>query len=331
MTLPTRTILITGSSGAIGTNLALRLQAEGYNVIGLDCRANPWTALFPTLICDITGAASIHLLAESQGLGDEIDMIVHLAAQPKVHRSVEQPENACDNIVMAHAALEYCRLRNVPLLFTSSREVYGNAPIERFDEIRSDFHHAASPYAAGKIAVEAMIYSYIRCYRLGCAVVRLSNVYGRYDSDLQRMERVVPLFIDRIARGVPVTVYGARKILDFTYIDDCVEGITCTMRWLLEEPGRGCTLNLASGRGHTLVELAQFIGEALGEEPRIELAPARTGEVRRYVANIRSAQALVGYLPKTSLQEGIGRAVEWWKESKGSSIEASGVGSLPVA
>ena len=105
--------------------------------------------------------------------------------------------------------------------------MYGDVHrFEEYGEAAADFAYTESPYSASKIASEAFIYCYARCYGLRYLVFRFSNVYGRYDSDLQRMERVLPLFIHQMSRGEPITVYGGdEKVLDFTYIDDCVDGI----------------------------------------------------------------------------------------------------------
>jgi UDP-glucose 4-epimerase len=136
-------------------------------------------------------------------------------------------------------------------------------------------------------------------------------VYGRFDSDLSRMERVIPLFISRIARGEPVRVFGAEKVLDFTYVDDCVDGVLCGLERLVSGRVRDETINLACGVGHTLSELAQYVGEALGRTPHITTAPPRVGEVTRYVANLDKARALLDFSPKVQLRDGVRRAVDW--------------------
>src|SRR3954451_1257923 len=212
-------ILITGSSGQIGTNLALRLQGEGHVVFGVDKRQNPWTTAFPTLLQDLAG----HYPAFLGGIGGveypEVDVVCHLAAHAKVHQLVRQPPRALENAIMTFNVLEYCRQLALPLVFSSTREVYGD--VDRFDEYgeeAADFAYTESPYSASKITSEPFIYSYARCYGLSYRVFRFSNVYGRYDSDLQRMERVLPLFMHQIGRSEPITVYGGEeKVLDFTY------------------------------------------------------------------------------------------------------------------
>src|SRR3954454_17674838 len=220
-------VLITGSSGQIGPNLGLRLLREGHDVFGVDKRQNTWTDAFPTLLQDLAG----HYPAFTGGIGDveypDVDVVVHLAAHAKVHQLVAQPHRALENQVMAFNVLEFCRGAGIPIIFSSTREVYGDVHrFEGYGEATADFAFTESPYSASKIAGEALIYSYARCYNLPYLVFRFSNVYGRSDNDLHRMVRVLPLFMHQLRRGEPITVYGGvEKTLDFTYVDDCVDGI----------------------------------------------------------------------------------------------------------
>src|SRR5437667_17451 len=103
---------------------------------------------------------------------------------------------------------------------------------------------AKSPYSASKIAGEALLYSYARCYSLPMLVFRFSNVYGRFDNDLDRMERVIPLFVRKIYDGEPITVYGRDKMLDFTYVDDCISGLVPGINGLVEGRLVNQTLNV---------------------------------------------------------------------------------------
>jgi UDP-glucose 4-epimerase len=298
--------LITGSSGQIGTNLALALLDAGHQVIGMDVRRNTWTAAFHTLRRDLRRRIPPDSLSPITP-----QVVVHLAAHAKVHELVRRPELALENIAMTFNALEYCRAHDLPLVYASSREVYGNIPGDITEESCADFNQAASPYSASKLSGEALVYSYARCYGLRYIVFRFSNVYGRYDNDLKRMERVIPLFIRDISQGRPVTVFGPEKLLDFTYVDDCVSGITAGVDLLTSGAAVNETINLAYGRGHTLLELTDYIGDAVGVTPRVTLRRSLTGEVTRYVADIGKARALLGYAPQVPLQEGVRRAVAW--------------------
>jgi UDP-glucose 4-epimerase len=309
-------ILLTGSSGQIGTNLALRLQRDGHWVYGVDKRSNTWTDAFVTLHQDLAG----HYPAFHGGIGGveypEVDLVVHMAAHAKVHQLVRLPHRALENAIMTFNVLEYCRQLRLPLVFSSTREVYGD--VHRFDEYgeeAADFAYTESPYSASKITSEAFIYSYARCYGLRYLVFRFSNVYGRYDCDLERMERVLPLFMHQMSRGEPITVYGGdEKVLDFTYIDDCVDGIARGIERLVDGRVANETINLAYGQGNTLLRAAELIGSELGIEPQITLAPSLVGEVTHYVADIRKAHDLLGWEPQTPLDEGIPRAVAWFRE-----------------
>jgi len=305
-------VLITGSSGQIGTNLALRLQNEGHFVYGIDIRSNTWTDQIDTLLQDL----SVPYKDFQHGIGhgvlpENIDVVVHLAAHAKVHQLVEQPDRALENITMTYNALEYCRHHKIPIIFSSSREVYGDIHRYITEESHADFAFTESPYSASKISGEALIYSYAQCYDLPYIIFRFSNVYGRFDNDIERMERVIPLFIRRIKNKEPITVFGEKKTLDFTYVDDCVDGIFRGIQLLAGGKDKNHTINLAYGEGQSLVDMAKYVGETLGIEPDMTVEPSRVGEVTHYVANIGKARALLGYDPGTRLRDGIRKSIEW--------------------
>ena len=184
--------------------------------------------------------------------------------------------------------------------------MYGDVHRFQTEEGTADFAYAESTYSASKIAGEALVYSYARCYQLPYIVFRFSNVYGRFDNDLARMIRVIPLFTHRILRDEPITVFGGNdKVLDFTYVDDCVEGI---VRGHPRARRRAASATRRStsptGEGNTLVRVAELIGEATGKEPDVTLAPPLLGEVTRYVADIGRARALLGWEPTVPLDDG---------------------------
>jgi UDP-glucuronate 4-epimerase len=299
-------ILVTGSSGQIGTNLALDLLADGHEVHGVDKRPNSWTDAVPTQLADLTiGAPQLPWTP---------DCVVHLAAWAKVHELVLEPAKALENVQMSFHALELARQAGCPIVFGSSREVYGDIHRHVTDEGMADFVVAESPYSASKISGEAFMYSYAKCYGLPVLVFRFSNVYGRYDNDADRMERVIPLFLKRMAAGEPITVFGRNKMLDFTYVDDCVAGIRAGIDALVDDKVVNETVNLAYGQGNTLFDLVNLLSLALGVEPEVTYAPSRVGEVTRYVADVSKARRLLGYDPQVPLTAGIPRYVAWWRE-----------------
>ena len=313
-------ILITGSSGQIGTNLGLHLQRQGHFVFGIDKRPNTWTDEIETLLQDL----STPYRNFKNGIGHvdypaDLDLVVHFAAHAKVHELVEQPDRALENITMTYNVLEFCRQNNLPIIFSSSREVYGDIHRYITEESYADFAFTESPYSASKISGEALIYSYAQCYGLKYLVFRFSNVYGRFDNDLHRMVRVIPLFTHQIKNNQPITIFGEKKVLDFTYVDDCVAGVTKGIELLAKRPEEANqTINLAYGQGNSLVNMAQYIADALGMEPEVHIESSHVGEVTHYVANIGKARALLDYSPTTPLKQGLQKAVawslDWWEK-----------------
>jgi UDP-glucose 4-epimerase len=240
---------------------------------------------------------------------------VHLAAHAKVHQLVRQPHRALENAIMTFNVLEYARGIGLPIVFSSTREVYGDVHrFEEYAEEAADFAYTESPYSASKITSEAFIYSYARCYGLNYLVFRFSNVYGRFDCDLWRMDRVLPLWMHQLSRREPITVFGEDKTLDFTYVDDCVDGIARGVYGLVDGTAVNQTVNLAYGQGNTLLHAAELIASELGVEPQITIAPSLLGEVTHYVADVRKAREVLGWSPTIPLDEGIPKAVAWFRE-----------------
>lgn len=305
-------ILVTGSSGQIGTNLGLLLLAEGHEVLGIDKRPNSWT--------DAIDTEKVDLVALGRGTQSwsppwQPDCIVHLAAWAKVHLLVSEPEKALENVEMAFAALEIARATGAPIVFGSSREVYGDIHRHITDEAMADFVVAESPYSASKIAGEAFFYSYARCYGIRHLVFRFSNVYGRYDNDIERMERVIPLFVREIDAGRPIVAYGRHKMFDFTYVDDCVRGVAAGIEALHAGTIGNATINLAYGQGQTLFDLINLVELAVGKEATVTYEPSQTGELTRYVADISKARELLSYEPEVPLSLGIKKYVSWCRET----------------
>jgi len=207
----------------------------------------------------------------------------------------------------------------VPLIFSSSREVYGRPHPPAVAEDTTDVFHILSPYAAYKMADEMLIYAYANCYDLKYLVFRLSNVYGRYDNDIERMTRVLHIFIDQMRRGEAITIFDRSKIIDFTYVDDCIQGLMLGISKLCKGEVVNETINLSSGSPATLLKLAETVAAELKVTPQIIDKPIQPGEIKFYVADLTKAKNLLGYEPQVSFEEGIKRAVEWvfdWEQAR---------------
>lgn len=299
-------ILVTGSSGTIGTELTERLLASDHQVYPVDTVPNRWSAEVEkhTTHLDLCDVQSL------EELPSDIDLVVHLAANARVHALVQNPGGAKENIDMTFNVLEYAREVGANIVFGSSREVYGNNGKIIYSEEDTYVDECESPYTASKIAGESLIKSYENCYDIEACTLRFSNVYGRYDAS----NRVIPLFIAQASAGQDLTVFGEEKVLDFTYLDDCVDGI----RQVIEnfDKVKGTTFNIASGKGASLVELAELLTESLDTDSQVHVEPSRTGEVTRYVADTSKAQKILDYEPTYSFAEGIMETVDWYTDNE---------------
>ena len=300
-------ILITGSSGQIGTNLALRLLHGGHEVFGIDKRRNTWTDEFPYLLQDLAG----HYAPFPGGINGveypETDLVVHLAAHAKVHQLVGSPHRALENAVMTFNVLEYARQANIPIVFSSSREVYGDVHrFEGYNEQAADFaygEHVLRVEDRGR-GVHLLVRALLRAPLPRLPVLeRLRPLRQRPPPDPGH-PALHPL---DAARRADHDLRGRDKTLDFTYVDDCVDGIARGIDALAERRVVNQTINLAYGEGNTLVHCAERIAHELGTEPDMTLAPSLLGEVTHYVADLSKARALLGYDPKVPLDDGIAR------------------------
>ncbi|RKX27308.1 MAG: nucleoside-diphosphate sugar epimerase [Candidatus Zixiibacteriota bacterium] len=299
-----KTILLTGSSGTVGTVVAQDLTKQGFYVIPLDIRHSYWDSRIErrTVFHDLRKPLA------NLKLPRKPDLIIHLAANARVHDLVLNPNLAHDNYLMTFNLLEYARTKNIDrFIFSSSREVYGESKAgERRKEEETHVSHIKSPYTASKFGSEALIHAYHECYGIRPVIVRLSNVYGRHDVS----ERVIPLFIYYAVRDRDICVFGHEKKLDFTYIDDCSNGFLRIVKRFDRVAGQ--TFNLSCGKAEKLIDLARMIVDYVGSKSQISFGDKRVGEISSYTGNISLAKQLLGYVPKVSLKNGLPLNIEWY-------------------
>lgn len=301
--MKTERVLVTGSSGTIGTRLCEELLAQNYHVTGFDLKPNRWNSTVNerTVIGDLTNPSAL------SAMSGDWDKVVHLAANARVYNLVVNPLLARDNLEMMVNILEFMRCSKIPnIIFASSREVYGNTYRIKCSENETRVEDCGSPYAASKLGGEALIHAYHRCYGLNYVTLRFSNVYGRYDDS----DRVVPLFIKSARLNKDIVIYGKQKLLDFTYIDDAVHGIFRAIE-RFESAGND-VFNIASGEAVSLLRVARLIRKYMRGDNKIVLADNRTGEVVRFVADITKAKRKLAYMPKTGIELGIQKAIQWY-------------------
>ena len=299
-------ILITGSSGTIGTRLFEELLALSYDVIGFDKNHNKWNSNLDKL----TIIGDLLKKEDTKKIPADIDIIVHFAANARVYDLVLEPDLALENIVTTYNVLDFTRRNGIKrVIFSSSREVYGNKKEINSKETDVNIQLCESPYAASKVSDEALVYSFSKCYGIDYIVCRFSNVYGMYDES----ERFIPLMIRKLKKNGDVEIFGKEKILDFTYIDDCVGGVIgCIEKF---DNVKNNVFNIASGKGTKLIDVAKIIKKNVNSKSRILIGNNRPGEVVGYIANISKAKKLLEYMPKTSIHEGVKKSINWYRNN----------------
>jgi UDP-glucose 4-epimerase len=297
-------ILVTGSSGTIGTRLCEKLLERNYSVTGVDKDPNSWNDRIDklTIIGDLRDKKTLERLPK------DFDAVIHLAANARVYNLVTDPSLARDNLETLFNTLDFCKKSGIKrFIFASSREVYGNTDKTTYSENEAHIDNCESPYTASKIGGEAMIHAYRRCYGVDFIIARFSNVYGMYD----KSDRLIPLFIRQINEKKDLTIYGREKMLDFTYIDDIISGMMkCIEKF---DSVKNNVYNLSSGKGISILEVAELIRNKMGSKNKVVIRENRTGEVVKFVADISKARKALGYEPNVMIDEGITRTIEWYR------------------
>jgi len=297
-------ILITGSSGTIGTRLFERLFPK-HEVVGVDTKQNRW---HPQL-----NARTINLDLRKSGklasLPKDLDLVVHLAANARVYELVKDPRQALDNTIINYNVLDFMRRNSISkIILASSRETYGNIMVKKaLSEEMVRLENCESPYSASKITCEAFLHAYSKVYGMDFVIARFSNVYGMYDDS----DRVIPLWLRQSLNNEDIVVYGKEKVLDFIYIDDAVDAVIKIIDKF--DKIKGTTFNIASGKGVKLSGIAQRIGELLNSKSAIIVKENRPGEVWKFEADISKAKKLLGFEPKIGVEDGLKKTVAWYQ------------------
>jgi len=331
-------ILVTGVAGFIGSHLALRLLARGDTVVGIDNMNNYYDVTlkearlhrcnhpaFQFERLDIVDRERMAALF-AQHL---FDAVMHLAAQAGVRYSIENPAAYIDsNLVGFGNILEGARHGKVKhLVYASSSSVYGANTKLPFSE-HDNVDHPVSLYAATKKANELMAHTYASLYGLPCTGLRFFTVYGPWG----RPDMALFKFTRGILAGERIPVFNrGQMIRDFTYVDDIVEGVIRAIDrpaqpnpgWSGDKPDSATSYapyrvyNIGNNQPVELMRYIRVLEDALGRKADIELLPLQDGDVPATYANVDALQNNVGFRPRTPVEEGVRRFVEWYKEYYG--------------
>ncbi len=329
-------ILITGTAGFIGNALAQKLLERGDEIIGID-NLNDYYDVnlklarldkikshnnFTEVKIDIEDRDAVAATFKKH----QPQRVVNLAAQAGVRYSLVNPHAYIDsNIVGFTNILEGCRHNSVEhLVYASSSSVYGANKKMPFS-VHDNVDHPVSLYAASKKANELMAHTYSHLYQLPTTGLRFFTVYGPWG----RPDMALFMFTKNILEGKPIDVFNYGKCKrDFTFIDDIVEGVTRTMDniskpnpdWSGENPDCGTSyapFKLYNIGNNQPVELQYFIDvieKNLGIKAQRNLMPLQPGDVPETYANVDDLINDVGFKPATSIEDGIARFIEWYRD-----------------
>jgi UDP-glucuronate 4-epimerase len=317
-----REILVTGGAGFIGSHLVDRLLGEGeWRVTVADDfndfyapeikRANVAAHLqhdnYALREIDIRNRAALaRLFADAR-----FDAVVHLAARAGVRPSLDEPLLYSEtNITGTLNLLELARGHNVrQFVFGSSSSVYGNnakVPFSEDDRIA----HPISPYAATKAAGELLCHTYAHLYGIRAVCLRFFTVYGAR----QRPDLAIHKFARLISDNRPIPLFGdGTTRRDYTYIDDIIAGVRAAIDY---EASDYEVINLGESRTVELRELVELLERGLGRRAEIDWQQPQPGDVAQTFADVSKARRLLGYDPRTNIEEGITRFLDWFNGSR---------------
>ncbi len=326
---------MTGAAGFIGMHLSKRLLERGDVVVGLDDLNDYYdVSLKEARLNNLTDKENFSFvrldLADRKGMvelfaRDCFDVVINLAAQAGVRYSLINPHAYVDaNLVGFMNVLEGCRHSGVKhLVYASSSSVYGANTAMPFS-VHDNIDHPVSLYAASKKANELMAHTYSHLYRLPTTGLRFFTVYGPWG----RPDMALFLFTKAILAGEPIDVFNyGRMRRDFTYIDDIVEGVVRVAdrpaqpnpAWSGDVPDPGTSAapyrlyNIGNNNPVELMRLIEVLEDALGRKTAKNFLPLQPGDVPATYADVDDLINDVGFKPATTIEEGVGRFVEWYR------------------
>jgi len=283
-------LMITGSSGFIGTDLKILLEKQGIEIVSYDLQDDPPndTRDFARLVEKLKG----------------VEGIIHLAAVSRVKVAYENPlECVNTNVGGTINVLEAARTSALKpwVIFASSREVFGESrPLPATEETP---RHPMNVYGIAKIAGEDLCKIFSKDYGLKTRVLRFSNVYT---SKNDQMDRVIPKFILQALRNEDIFINGTgEEVFDFTYIDDTVRGIWGCVQEIQKSQQLYNDFILSTGTPTSLRELAELVVKTVGSKSQVKYSEGRSYDVSKFYADPAKAKQILGFNPSMKLKDGI--------------------------
>ena len=311
-------IIVTGGAGFIGSNLVDNLVKQKHKVTVIDNFNDYYDPLIKrNNISKSYKKINLFEIDISNQLEElyrifnfvQPDLVIHLGARAGVRPSIENPKLYIDtNVTGTFNILDACRLSGCKkLIFASSSSVYGNNE-GAFNE-DMPIIKTFSPYAATKVAGEHLCSNFVHLYGISVVCLRFFTVYG----PRQRPDLAIHNFIDKIYKGIPIIKFGNGDTQrDYTYIDDIIDGINKSIKYIEDKSNLFDVFNLGRGQTTTLSFLIYSIENNLNKKAIIDQRPKQKGDMEKTFADISKAQRIIAYKPKTSISQGIPKFIEWY-------------------
>jgi len=308
--------LVTGGAGFIGSNLTIALVKMGHRVRVLDNFATGSLDNLQPVLKEIeVHRGDLRNLDDVRRAVAGAEVVFHQAALPSVPRSVADPLTTSEvNIFGTLNVFWASRDAGVRrVVYASSSSVYGNSDI--LPKLESMPPSPRSPYAATKLAGEVFGKIFYELYRLETVGLRYFNVFGPRQNPKSEYAAVVPRFVGALLNRNRPVIYGdGEQSRDFTFVDDVVQANL--LAWQAAGVG-GEVINIAGGNRITLNNLLGILINITGVQVEAVYAESRPGDVRHSMAGIEKASRMLGYFPKTSINEGLRLTVEWFARGNG--------------
>ncbi len=316
-----KTILVTGGAGFIGSNFVNYMFSRhpDYRLIVLD--ALTYAGDIENILPEVRKSdrfefwyGDINNLDLVSDLVGRSDVVAHFAAETHVARSLYSHRvffvtDVLGTQSVTNAVLKHCD-RIERFVHISTSEVYGTAVYEPMDE--NHVLNPTTPYAAAKAGADRLVYSYIVAHDIPSVIIRPFNNYG----SRQHLEKVIPRFITSCILGEPLTIHGdGSAARDWVYAEDTARAVDLAIH---APAGKvvGEVFNIGTGRALSVLDIARKISAEFGVDERLDFMTERFGQVQKHISSTAKAEKVLGFKTEVTFEEGLRRAIAWYKENR---------------
>ena len=323
-----RSVCVTGGAGFIGGHLVDTLLALGATISVIDDLSNSTLHHLSELIdLEPDRVKFVHgSILDDEAMEEALAgarQVFHLAALGSVPQSVAEPQRAWSvNATGTVRVLEHARrAKAARVVFAASSSAYGDDPT--VPKLETMMPRPMSPYAASKLAGEAVMLSWAKSYGLSTISLRFFNIFGPRQSADSAYAAVIAAFAKAMLQGEPPVIFGdGRQSRDFTNVANAV--LAMLLAGISDKPLAGEVVNIGTGRRVNLLELAEMMGQVVAKEssaagdlsgPQVVFRPERAGDVKHSLADLTRARELIGYSPLVPIEKGLEETIAWYRQT----------------